>query len=89
MAERRDTCKFDHCENDVKYPVLGVCATCYSGLRLWVSRSAAAKRHRMSQYDRMKERMDYLMAGTGIMPGYTKTAAGKRKAKELEKERKS
>ena len=65
-------CKFDACDNDVRYPILGVCATCYSGLRLWSSRTPEQKRLRAQQYTRMQERMDYLMDGRGLMPGYRK-----------------
>ena len=75
MSNRKHTCKFDACENDVKYPVLGVCATCYSGLRLWAGRSKAQKLTRAQQYTRMQERMDYLLDGRGLMPGYRKKQA--------------
>jgi len=72
MPHNRPPCKFEHCDNEQTYPVLEVCATCYSGLRLWVGRSKAQKDKRMGQYQRMQERMEYLQAGQGLMPGYTK-----------------
>lgn len=76
------SCKFDACDNDVKYPTLGVCATCYSGLRLWVGRSPAQRRHRAQQYTRMQERMDYLTEGRGLMPGYRKKQAQAKAARD-------
>ncbi len=91
MANRRpETCKFDACDNEVRYPILGVCATCYSGLRLWAGRSPARKRHRAQQYTRMQERMDYLLDGRGLMPGYRKKlmeANARRKANRAAKAR--
>ena len=81
MASRRkETCKFEACDNEVKYPILGVCGTCYSGLRLWVGRSVAAKNKRAQQYDRMRERIDYLLNGRGLMPGYRKQQAKEKKS---------
>jgi len=68
----KDICKFPSCDNEVSYPILGVCSTCYAGLRLWMGRSVARKRHRAQQYDRMRERMDYMMDGRDLLPGYTK-----------------
>lgn len=87
---RKEKCKFDACENDVKYPVLQVCATCYSGLRLWAGRSKARKEVRAQQYTRMQERMDYLLDGRGLMPGYRKKqreANAKRKAARAKRSR--
>lgn len=67
-----DLCMFANCENEVKYPNMGVCGTCYSGMRLWTQRPPAERRKRLGQYQRMQERMEYIMDGRGTLPGYTK-----------------
>lgn len=77
MSARRENCKFEHCDNAVHYPILQVCSTCYSGLRLWAGRSSSRQRVRLRQYERMQDRMSYLMDGRGLLPGYSRTKAGK------------
>lgn len=57
------TCKFDGCENEIKHSELGICYTCYSGLRYWRDRSISHKRARLQQIIRLNSRMEYMVTG--------------------------
>lgn len=56
-------CKIDNCENEADYPTLGVCKTCYSGLRYWSGRGLRDKRRRLKQVERLVGRMEYMVIG--------------------------
>ena len=62
-AKPNGMCKFDGCENEVRHATLGICYTCYSGLRYWRDRSIAAKRARQLQIIRLNSRMEYMLTG--------------------------
>ncbi len=56
-------CKIDNCENEAVYVYLGVCKTCYSGLRYWRDRGLRDKRRRLKQVERLVGRMEYMIVG--------------------------
>lgn len=56
-------CKFEGCDNEAHYPILGVCRTCYSGLRYWNGRGVRDKRARLQQIVRLNSRMEYMLVG--------------------------
>ena len=56
-------CKIGNCENEAYYPTLGVCKTCYSGLRYWNGRGLRDKRNRLKQVMRLTSRMEYMIVG--------------------------
>ena len=64
MADKpKGICKFDECENEIWHDVLGICYTCYSGLRYWRDRSIADKRYRLSRLKRLVDRMEHMAGG--------------------------
>ena len=56
-------CKIAGCDNEADYPIVGVCKTCYSGLRYWQGRGVRDKRHRLKQIERLQGRMEYMLVG--------------------------
>ena len=53
------TCRF--CPEPVHFEYLGVCKTCYNGLRYWRGRSQAHKRKRAAQLEKLSLRMEHLI----------------------------
>lgn len=59
-------CKFEGCDNDVRHKTLGICYTCYSGLRYWRNRNLGEKRARLQQIVRLNSRMEYMLVGNQL-----------------------
>ena len=57
----RKKCIIGHCNNDVRYHHLQVCATCYSGLAHWRGRSKRDKEYRLEQIKRLNDRMEFMI----------------------------
>ena len=59
----RGVCRFNECGRDIWHEELGICYTCYSGLRYWRDRSIADVRARVSQLTKLQDRMETFMVG--------------------------
>ena len=58
---KNEICKMEHCEDDVRYPILGVCGACYSGIAYWRGRSQGDKKARLGKIKRLNGRMEYMI----------------------------
>lgn len=74
-------CKIENCDNEAHYPILGVCRTCYSGLRYWNGRGLRDKRARLKQVMRLTSRMEYMIVGD-VPAGATPITRAKRRSKK-------
>ncbi len=64
MANKpKGECRFDGCEKDIWHDELGICYTCYSGLRYWRDRPITHVRSRVQQLTKLQDRMETFMVG--------------------------
>jgi hypothetical protein len=81
MANKKAKCETIGCQDDVKYPRLGLCGACYSYYRFWRDRPAGDVLKRKRQVERFSVRLDNIQPWLKVFKDRSKERQRKIKSK--------